>query len=103
MCLRLANTSIHYLSRSIPSLYDRLDFFQSTTFSSHRIGISWVDPKEGFHLCLSPSRAFVLPRIPNRTRTFDFVSHPLVVVDDLAFPLTPVLSMARLGTCTSLN
>src|SRR6266702_1216334 len=65
-----------YISRSIPSLYGRLDFFQFTAFSSHRIGIFWVDPKEGFHLCLSPSRAFVLPRIPNRMRTFDYCLAP---------------------------
>ncbi len=32
ICLCLTNISIHYISRSIPSLYGRLDFFQSTTF-----------------------------------------------------------------------
>src|SRR6266702_1903443 len=70
---------MYYISHSIPSLYGILDFFQFTRFYSHQIGLSWVDPKEGFHLCLSSSQAFVLPRIPNRTRTYESVSHPLVM------------------------
>ena len=45
----------------------------------------------------------ILPRIPNQTRTFIFCLAPASRVDDLAFPLTPVLSTARLGTCASPN
>ncbi len=45
----------------------------------------------------------ILPRIPNQTRTFVFCLAPASRIDDLAFPLTPVLSEARLGTCASPN
>src|SRR6266702_365824 len=84
------NTVYYYINPSLPSLYGRLDFFQFTAFQSHPIGNSWVVPKEGLHLFASHRRG------PSY-----FASHPLVVVDDLAFPLKPVLSTARLGTCAS--
>src|SRR6266702_3779125 len=55
-------------------------------------------------ICLSPTRAFVFClAYPTRRGPSYFVSHPLVVIDDLAYPLTPVLSTARLGTCASFN
>src|SRR6266702_4698030 len=71
---------------------------------SHQIGNSWVVPKESFHLLpLTDAGLRILPRIPNQKRTFVFCLAPASRVDDLAFPLTPVLSVARLGTCASPN
>src|SRR6266702_259414 len=105
ICLCLTNISIHYISRSIPSLYGRLDFFQSTAYSSHTIkGTLGLFQRRAFTFSHSKTRAFVFClAYPTRRGPSYFVSHPLVVADDLAYPLTPVLSAARLGTCASSN
>src|SRR6266702_3550831 len=70
-----------YISRSIPSLYGRLDFFQSTAFSSHTIRELLGCSKGGLsYLSHSPTRAFVFClAYPTRRGPSYFVSHPLVV------------------------
>src|SRR6266702_3526984 len=87
ICLCPTNIFIRYISRSIPSLYGRLDFFQFTVFSSHQIGNSWVVPKEGFHL--SP--------LTNAGLRFALHTQPEV---DLRFCLAPASHKRRLGIST---
>src|SRR6266702_2637081 len=87
MCLCLTNTFIHYISHSIPSLYGRLDFFQSTAFLSHQIGDSWVVPKEGFHL------------LPLTNAGLRFASHTQSEAD-LRSCLAPASRKRRLGIST---
>src|SRR6266702_7507866 len=82
ICLCLTNISIHYISRSIPSLYGRLDFFQSTAFLvSHDKGTLVLFQRRAFIFCHSPTRAFVFCLVyPTRRGPSYFVSHPLVVL-----------------------
>src|SRR6266702_3726661 len=87
ICLCPTNIFICYISRSIPSLYSRLDFFQFTAFSSHQIGNSWVVPKEGFHL------------LPLTDAGLRFASHTQPEVD-LQFCLAPASRKRRLGIST---
>src|SRR6266702_124098 len=82
ICLCLTNISIRYISRSIPSLYGRLDFFQSTAFLvSHDKGTLGMFQRRAFIFCHSPTRAFVFClAYPTRRGPSYFVSHPLVVL-----------------------
>src|SRR6266702_1495829 len=72
ICLCLTNISIRYISRSIPSLYGRLDFFQSTAFLvSHDKGtLGWFQRRA----CIF-CHSYTTRRGPSY-----FVSPPLVVL-----------------------
>src|SRR6266702_6390 len=77
ICLCLTNISIHYISRSIPSLYGRLDFFQSTAYSSHTIkGTLGLFQRRAFTFSHSKTRAFVFCLAPaSRSRRLGLSSH----------------------------
>src|SRR6266702_2389948 len=82
ICLFNTNILYTYISRSIPSLYGRLDFFQSTAFQSHTIRELLGCSKGGLSsLSHSTTRAFVFClAYPTRRGPSYFVSHPLVVL-----------------------
>src|SRR6266702_6035419 len=80
ICLCLTNILYAYISRSIPSLYGRLDFCQSTAFlGSHDKGTLGLFQRRAFIFSHSTTRAFVFClAYPTRRGPSYFVSHPLV-------------------------